>query len=397
MSAFGEFYADDVNVFDLLGDTEQLVGEFVVDGAPIDSGSIELAVNVTGSISQESIPIPGVRVTGQIVRGVSLSNRWVPLPGLQSTGEIIPSATLTNVDFRLPVPDVSGVMVNSDSAVRLPGVSVSGTIAGSTIGRDGFTVLPGLRATGEIIPPTAQLQGAPRLPPVSVAGEVLNGASSLGSRIALAVDVAGSLIAGGVLGGAFALPALGLSGAGYEVASMSSGTIEIPVKVSGTIFGPAVGVATGDALVLNTRTLGLTRYQSFALNSFAVVGSRLLAAGADGIYEITGTTDGNTAIAARLTTGHLDFGAKSAVKLVGMFVSYRSAGELEVTLRIDDADDYVYRLPETRAFGVYRNRVKFGRGARGRYFQVSVANEAGADFSIDAMEYETQAIARRIV
>ena len=397
MSAFGEFYADDVNVFDLLGDTEQLVGEFVVDGAPIDSGSIELAVNVTGSISQESIPIPGVRVTGQIVRGVSLSNRWVPLPGLQSTGEIIPSATLTNVDFRLPVPDVSGVMVNSDTNVRLPGVQVTGVIAGSTTGRDGFTLLPGLQLAGAIIPQSAQLQGAPRLPAVAVSGELLNGASSLASRITLAIGVTGSVIAGGVLSGAFTLPAVGLSGAGYEVASMVSGTIEIPVTVAGTIFGPAVGVATGDALALNTRTLGLTRYQAFALNSFAVAGGRLLAAGADGIYEITGTADAGAPIAAQLTTGHLDFGAKSAMKIVGLYVSYRSAGELEVTLRIDDADAYIYRLPETRASGVYRNRVKFGRGARGRYFQVSVANEAGADFSIDAMEYETQAIARRIV
>lgn len=396
MAAYGEFLGDN-NVFDLLGDPEQDAGYFIGPGAEITHREVSLAVNVTGEIAQESIPIPGVRVTGQIVRGVSLESRWVPLPGLQSTGEIIPSATLTSVDMRLPVPDVAGVLVNSDTVVRLPGIQVSGTIAGSTIGRDGFTVLPGLRVTGEIIPPTAQLQGAPRLPPVAVAGEVLNGASSLGSRITLAVDVAGSIIAGGVLGGAFALPGVGLSGAGYEVASMSSGTIEIPVTVSGTIFGPAVGVATGDALVLNTRTLGLTRYQSFALNSFAVVGSRLLAAGADGIYEITGTADGDTAIAARLTTGHLDFGAKSAVKLVGMFVSYRSAGELEVTLRIDDADDYVYRLPETRNAGVYRNRVKFGRGAKGRYFQVSVANEAGADFSIDAMEYETQTVARRLV
>lgn len=396
MAVYGEFTGLD-NVADLLGDVEGEAGYFITDGAVLEDGDIAVGLSVSGFIPQESLPIPGVQVSGALVRGIPIVHRANTIPGVDVAGEIVRSAALSAFDQRLPAPNVTGFLANSDTNALLPGVRVSGTIAGSPLGNDGLNLLPGLRVTGEIVPPTAQLRGSPLLPPVSVSGEVLNGAATDASRIRIAVDVAGSIVVGGVLDGALTLPGVQVLGAWYEVPVMSSGEIAIPLTVSGTIFGPAVGVATGDALALNTRTLGLTRYESFALNSFAVVGSRVLAAGVDGIYEITGDADGSSSIEARFTTGHMDFGAKSAMKLVGMFVSYRSGGELEVTLRVDDAHEYVYRLPETRASGVYRNRVKFGRGARGRYFQVSVANADGADFSIDAVEYETQALARRLV
>ena len=298
--------------------------------------------------------------------------------------------------MRLPRLSVTGHIGTSD--IRLPGVRVFGELLNGAISTGGNVTLPGVRLSGQIV--SAGVLASARVGLyVSASGTILNGSVGSAEFSLPRLRLSGEILAGSVLSSvSFTLPGVSVSGSFYEIASITSGSITIPLTVSGTIFGPGVGVnaATGAALALNTRTMGLTRYTGFSFNSFAIVNGTVLAAASNGIHQIAGTNDNGTAIAASFTTGHLNFGQKSAITVRSMFVSYRTTGAMQVSVKVDDASSHVYYLDEARVEGVYRNRVKFGRGMRGKYWQFTFANQSGADFSVDQIDFETEGLSRKV-
>lgn len=363
-------------------------------GEELENDDLTLpGVEVFGFINQESISLPGVDVTGEITYPMQGA---VTLPGIELSGTIASGSVFTSFDMRLPRLDVTGSIGTSN--ILLPGLQVSGELLNGAISTGGDITLPGVRLEGEIV--AAGILTSRRIGfSVAASGTILNGSIGSAEFSLPRLRLSGEILVGSVLSSAsFTLPGVEVSGSFYEVASITSGTIKIPLTVSGTIFGPSVGVAaaTGSALALNTRTLGLTRYTGFSFNSFATVNGTVLAAASNGIHTITGTNDNGAAIAASFTTGHLNFGSKSSVTVRSMFVSYRAAGSVQVTVEVDDAQSNVYMLDATRVSGVYRSRVKFGRGAKGQYWQFTMANTGGADFSIDQIEFETESLSRKV-
>lgn len=392
MSVYAEVANDDP-FYPVVSD-EEGVANLVHPGDEIESDDFDLPpVDVTGFIGQESITLPGVDVTGEITLPLQGS---FTLPEPDVTGQINGGSVLNSADMRLPRLAVAGYIGTSN--IRLPGVDVTGELLNGVIGSSGNIMLPGVSLDGQIV--SAGLLTSARVGLyLSASGTILGGSVGSATFNLPRVRVDGEILVGAILHSAsFTLPGVSLSGSFYEIASITSGAIEIPLTVSGTIFGPGVGVnaATGAALALNTRTLGLTRYTGFSFNSFAIVNGTVLAAASNGIHQIAGTNDNGTAIAASFTTGHLNFGQKSAVTVRSMFVSYRTTGAMQVSVKVDDASSHVYYLDEARVEGVYRNRVKFGRGMRGKYWQFTVANQSGADFSIDQIEFETQESSRKV-
>lgn len=365
-----------------------------VENELTDDGAITLGVSVTGFIPAESIPLPGVDVAGEIV--LPLQGGF-SLPGIDVSGAIVAGGALAAGDLRLPRVDVTGFLASDQATIPLPGVQVAGELLTGSLATSGLLSLPAVDVSGLIVP-SGVLVGGTIGVRLGVTGEILAGSVSEASPRLPAVTVLGEILGGSVGGGLVALPGVRVAAEGYAVASIESGDIRIALAVTGTIFGPAVGAAaaTGAALSLNTATLALTRYAGLAFNSFARAGDRVLAAGADGIHLLQGGDDAGNAIEASFTTGHIDFGAKHEARLVALFVSYRTEGAMRITVRADDLASHTYLLDRSRGAGVYRNRVKFGRGFKARYYQLTFENTDGADFSIDRIEPETQRAARRL-
>lgn len=367
----------------------------IVENELTDDGAITLGVSVTGFIPAESIPLPGVDVAGEIV--LPLQGGF-SLPGIDVSGALVAGGALASHDLRLPRVDVTGFLASDQATIPLPGVQVEGELLTGSLATSGLLSLPAVDVSGLIVP-SGVLVGGTIGVRLGVTGEILAGSVSEASPRLPAITVTGEILAGSLgHSGDLTLPGVRVAAEGYAVASIESGEIRIPVAVSGTIFGPAVGAAaaTGAALSLNTATLALTRYAGLAFNSFARVGDRVLAAGADGIHLLAGASDAGTAIDASFTTGHIDFGAKHEARLAALFVSYRTEGAMRITVRADDLASHTYLLDQSRGSGVYRNRVKFGRGFKARYYQLTFENTDGADFSIDRIEPETQRAARRL-
>lgn len=400
----------DEALFDLFEEDDD-VAELTSDGDAVAEASLRSvavsvqAPNVAGRIEQESIVAFALSASGAIEPegAVGYDRRGIQLPGVQVTGTILFTGTLRPGLMGLPGVRVTGAILPEEQQIDLPGLQVSGTILAGSVG-DGSRVQIAVQGDGEILAETSDLESREiLLPGVRVSGAIVPGSAAGTSTIAIALDVSGQIIAGGIMSGVILLPGVGISAAGGATGEITSGLIEIPLTVTGTILTPSLISASGDAFALNTKTGGLTRYTNFPFNSMVTYQGRTFAAGPGGLSEITGTTDNTRVedetieapIAASMTTGHLSLGSAKHKRIASVFIGYRSSGALRMYLRFDDNADTLYMLHETRASGIYRNRLKTGRGAKGSYIQATIENDNGADFEIDSLEVEVETLRRR--
>ena len=211
------------------------------------------------------------------------------------------------------------------------------------------------------------------------------------------LSLAGTVHAGNAASAEFTLPILGLTVAAYTETVVTSGTITLPMlDLSGQIGDTDLArIADGDALVVNIKTAGVTRYESFGFNSFAIFDGRQIAATSVALYALGGNDDDGTPIQMVLTTPVSDLGQQRIKRVRQAFIGYRSGGAAELHVRADEGDWYIYRLDETRVSGIYRNRVKVGRGTKGAYWQFSVRNVDGADLTLDAIEPIVEVVTTR--
>lgn len=137
-------------------------------------------------------------------------------------------------------------------------------------------------------------------------------------------------------------------------------------------------------MVTNTVTAAVTTYANYAFNSFAEHASGMLAAGPGGVYVIdSGDDDDGSAIASTLTTGKLDFESDEMKRMSMFHASIRADGDLSLGVSADDAAEVVYTMTPASSVDLKPFRQPVGRGIRGRYWQFTIANIGGANFSIE--------------
>lgn len=346
-------------------------------------------VHVSGLIGQESIAVAGIDVAGVIVRGAVAQ---VPLPGVRVSGQVLSGSRTFSSDVRLPRIDVVG-SIGADAAASfaLPGILASGEVVTDGIGSSRVR-LPGLRLVGAIESEgLAESYHVGFRVSVSGAIEGQAGAVDQQARAAIrlpAVSIIGEILPGGIGEATFTVAKIGLSGSGYKITEIVHGDIRIPITVTGTIYGPAVSASR--ALSLNTSRLALSRYESFEFNSFATIGDKVFAAAPDGIHLLGGPVGKP----AWFTTGHLNFGVETRVRIRSILVSYRTQGAMVAEIRADDSSPYLYLLDDVQDSGIYRTRLKVGRGISGQYFQMTFRNCYGSTFHINGIDPKVEALRR---
>lgn len=146
--------------------------------------------------------------------------------------------------------------------------------------------------------------------------------------------------------------------------------------------------------VTNLETSGSSTYSNFVFNSFAKLGEVYLAANDDGIYALEGTTDDGVPISALVDLGKPDFGTSQLKTVESCFLGVQSPGAMAVTI---DAGGAAYTY-QTERIGndIAQQRVKLGRGIKSNYVGLQISNVAGADFELDAIELNINALKRRI-
>lgn len=149
------------------------------------------------------------------------------------------------------------------------------------------------------------------------------------------------------------------------------------------------------AIVMQIENQTLTSYTNFAYNSFANFGERMLAASAAGLFELVGDTDNGVPIAAEVAFGTTDFGSSYLKVIDRLFIGYRAAQGVTLTVTLEDTSAYSYPAPEA-AEGLLSHRVKLGRGLVARYWRFSLTNVGGADFALDTVDVHSAQLGRRM-
>ena len=152
------------------------------------------------------------------------------------------------------------------------------------------------------------------------------------------------------------------------------------------------------AWVVNAETLALSEYQGYPFQSFAPFGATSLGATDTGIYELEGADDDGVAIAAAIRTGLLDFGSSRRKAMPVMYLGYTASGRLVLkAIQTDEGrkTEHWYELRETRG-APDTARIKVGKGLRARYWSFELANAAGADFALDAVQLHPVVLERRL-
>ena len=177
------------------------------------------------------------------------------------------------------------------------------------------------------------------------------------------------------------LPSLRALFTGYSSISGTMG-IDIPMLQLILEFAPTSYIN----LVLNIRSMGLTQYSNYGFNSMCRFNNKHFGANGTAIYDLDeGETDDGTFIKWNFRSGYIDLEQKQKKKLKQVWMSYKSNGDLMITVVLPDGTEYEYELDE-----IYEEetglRLKFGKGIRSKYVAIDVRNTDGSDITLDAMK-----------
>jgi hypothetical protein len=174
------------------------------------------------------------------------------------------------------------------------------------------------------------------------------------------------------------------------------------------LYGDDAYLLPGDgtgAWTAGTDTWGMSRYGSWPINSMAVIGGVRYGATADGLVVCNAPSDDTGTISAKFTTGLDQLGNDSTKRLrmvhavAKVEVPNKAPYALAVTVR-DVASGHVnentYGFEIRPGDDLAPQRAKFGRGAKSRAFQFTIANYAGADFTFESASIIVDSGSRRV-
>jgi hypothetical protein len=237
---------------------------------------------------------------------------------------------------------------------------------------------------------------------VSATGEdAITGTASI-SLPRLVIDA--STLISSIGNASISFPLLSVSGTGQDGA-VGTFNKSIPMfKLSASSFNEILG--NGDivlpmftleisrlpttaylSMVMNLKNRALTLYDNYDFNSLCRFKDKHFGATSTGVYDLDiGTTDAGTLIGWNFRTGYLDLEQKNKKKLKQAWLSYKTDGDLTLTVIQPNGDEYEYSLQgiDTTETGL---RVKFGKGIRSKYVALDVRNVDGSTITLDTLKF----------
>jgi hypothetical protein len=396
------------------------------------AGSLEPPLAWSGEWGLDGAGYAGGVGNGHVVVGTTLAVRGgiddpklFPEFAVDAVGQ---SAALITGAATFPAWTGAGSLA---PALVLPELAAAGTLLGGTLA-DASIAVPAL-----VVAATVGTYGDAQLPPLSVAAHGVAGSAATGAALlprwevaathaqdtfahasvtlrVLAADARGepgsriaamvsfvrphldaAAVAGRVGTATATVPLLRVAAHGHAN-PIGTAWVELPMLLlDGRASGPTVLPSL--TIAVNTQLAAVTEYQALAANSFARFGDVTLAATTGGIVALAGDTDLGAPISAEVVAGVSDYGSDSVKRIIAGYVGYRANGDINLTLISDDYDEHVYQLvPRQSGNALHASRVKFGRGAEGRYWQWKLANQAGADFAVDTIGLDIEPLSKKI-
>lgn len=161
------------------------------------------------------------------------------------------------------------------------------------------------------------------------------------------------------------------------------------------VLRTAAGVYHGE--VVNVKTQGAARYTGYDFRSIVCHKGRLFGGNANGIYEITGSTDDETAIEASGTSGISSCGSDYIKYFPYAYLVGRCEGEMEFSLTVDEQTPRSYPVTFAKGReGIHCKLRKLAQGISGGQAQISWRNVDGCDFYLQQAELDVLPTKRRV-
>lgn len=281
-------------------------------------------------------------------------------------------------------------------AIRLPSLTLAATGLTGNVGAGNLS-LPTLTVAGAGHTSTSGA-AAITLPRLIIAGAGLVGTTGALRPQLLRLALAAHGVSGTIGSATLTLPMLTVDAAGHT-STVGEAAIELPMLLLAATGLASVAAAVNgalSALVLETESTRLTTYSNFNFNSLTEFNGVFLGANADGIYALSGDTDDLAEIASTVRFGIPDFKEQRLKRLTAAYVGYRADGEMTLTVTTDEDNEYQYTLAPRHLDNLHPSRVKLGKGAKGRYFQLALQNRDGTNFELDQLALDADVLSRRL-
>ena len=356
-------------------------------------GPSTLAVTVPFTVAFGGAPTFDVIVPAPILamEGDTVFNQLAvtfPIARLEASGE---TGGVFSLDLTVPVP-VLDLATPASLAVSIPVQMAIEAVDGAVMALQITTPLPEISASGSpenlcSLGITASFQ----VSAVAVS-ESIGQLSITTPRVRLAATaLSGS---DSVLAVAIPFPVAQLLGYGPYEGSL---VLSYPGPVLDFEMVAAIAAATR-TWVLNLRKKGLTEYNNFPFNSYAILRGTVLSAGDGGLFShASQNSDAGTAISALVRTGEESFGTSFNKRVPRIYLGYETSGAVKFSTFTSQDGQRVYLLPDNGIRKIQQRRIPVGRGPKSPYWQFEVTNVDGADFLLSHMHVYPEKSYRRVV
>lgn len=374
-----------------------------------ESSGFMLAMQVTAGSGHTASPASSVQMlallqaqgTGQIQRRGGSSQALMPMlaDGAASTGRLAGSSLM----LALMEADSSGSTASATAGQSLQAAKLLTLGEGTaTTGRSGASVQTLALLLADSVGGAGLLGGSSAMLPVfEAAGD--GQLSRTGLSVLTLPGMQGQGAGGAGSMGASALVLSMWQGAGTGMGSgLASSILVLPAWIAtGEASGnaPVLGglsTAQGKSYAVHSESFAQSRDTGATFNSYARLGMVLLAASDEGLFMLGAADDQGMPIEALLKFPLQDAEGAQLRRVASMVVGYRADGDLRLTMQTDDGEASEYVLESVGGTACHPNRVKVGKGDKGRYWTGTLENIDGADFAIDKIDMDWQVLSRRL-
>jgi hypothetical protein len=165
-----------------------------------------------------------------------------------------------------------------------------------------------------------------------------------------------------------------------------SGTVEVESQMHElNIVARIEALADYLTLVLNTSTSAITEYDNYDFNSFTEFNGNYLGCSSEGIELLEGDDDNGDDINSVVTYPTLDNNLALLRQLREAWFTGTNTGELTIDVKERESGTvYTYKTNKINS-DTHDDRIKFGKGFKNRFFDFTVKNIDGCDFSINSI------------
>ncbi|MEF8982505.1 hypothetical protein [Thiohalorhabdus sp.] len=149
------------------------------------------------------------------------------------------------------------------------------------------------------------------------------------------------------------------------------------------------------AYSVNLQNGAVTRYTHWPFTHMGRFQGQDIAVDGSGIYRIGGDTAAGANIDATARIDGLRISSDTLKRIVRAYVAFRPSGDLDLSFAPDEGPAATYRL-EASNKALDKQRVKPGRGPKGVFWSVTLANVNGGGLDVESLQVLADSLPRRI-